>query len=612
MTSKIYTAPNTTQVVLGKTLPSLLDEACERYPNSKAFNQCSQSAWIPLSNQDFRTASEHVAFGLLNLELKKGERICLFMHSDVHFAIADMGCLLAKLVNVPIYLTQTADSITFIMKHTEAKALIVSDIKLLCQIAPVLLKAPKLKTVVVAEVAPDFQQSLPPLPEGIRVVSMDEVRREGQAHFSAQAQQQLRADIAPSDLATLVYTSGTTGEPKGVMLTHENLAAVTFAGFTCLQIKPGIQEVSLLFLPLTHILGRALLYAHISYGHCIYFSTPERLGEHLREVQPTLFVTVPRLLEKVHDKILAKGNQLSGLMKKIFYWAVNLTKRYELGQKPSGFYALQLKIADKLVFSKWRAALGGRITFLGTGGAPLRADLANFFSAAGMTLFQGYGLTETSSVINTNQGEFNRAGTVGVPIIGVEMAIADDGEILARAPYITKGYYKNFDATREAIDEEGWFHTGDIGEFTEDGFLKITDRKKSLFKLSNGEYVAPQPLENQLQHSPLLEHAIIVGAEQKFCALLIIPNIENLQEQAKQMELEIPSDDLIKHPKILALYQTVVNDVNKNLPSWAKIKRFKLINTTLTIENDMLTPTLKVRRGKVSEFLATEINSLFA
>jgi long-chain acyl-CoA synthetase len=242
----------------------------------------------------------------------------------------------------------------------------------------------------------------------------------------------------------------------------------------------------------------------------------------------------------------------------------------------------------------------------------LRADLANFFSAAGLTLWQGYGLTETSSVICTNQGELNRAGTVGVPITGVEMAIADDGEILARAPYITKGYYKNPEATRETIDEAGWFHTGDIGVFTADGFLKVTDRKKSLFKLSNGEYIAPQPLENQIQQSALVEHALVVGSDRKFCGLLIFPNLEELQEQAKEMMLDMPLEALIKHPKIVALYQLLVDDINKGSSSWAKILRFNLINSTLTIENGMLTPTMKVMRGKVTEFFAAEIDSLYS
>lgn len=608
MVSKIYTAPpNSGEVILGKTLPSLLDEACDRHPNLRALNQWTEKGWKPLSNQNFYTTSSEVARGLLELGLEKGDRVCLFMHSDVSFCVADMSCLMAGLIDVPIYLTQPPEAIVFIMQHAEAKTLLVSNRELLHKIAPYFIEVPAIKVVVVAEFELKDSESLPSMPPGVQLVALDKVRTIGAA-----MENQL-PEIAPHDLATIVYTSGTTGQPKGVMLTHENISADILAAFTGIaEIQAGTQDVAISFLPLTHITARALFYGHLNYGHTIYFTTPDRAVEHLKEVQPTIFATVPRLLEKIYEKILGKGSQLRGFFKIAFDWALSLAKRYELGKEPTGLYALQLKIADRVVFSKWRAALGGRVKCLICGGAALNGEITNIFAAAGIKILQGYGLTESSSVICGNRGQYNRADTVGIPVAGVEMAIAPDGEILVRAPYITKGYYKNPEATREAIDDEGWFHTGDIGEFTESGFLKITDRKKNLFKLSTGKYVMPQPVESKLQQNPLVEHAVTIGSERKFCTLLIFPNLECLRSQTSQMGIELANENLLTHPKVIELYQALVNEANRALPSWSTVKRFKLISSALTVENGMLTPTLKVRRAKVEEIFSTEIDSLYS
>ncbi|NEP00144.1 MAG: long-chain fatty acid--CoA ligase [Symploca sp. SIO2E9] len=645
--NKIYTAPpNSAEVILGRTLPSLLDEACVRYPNHNAFQQPTAQGWQSLSNLEFRSAAEELALGLLDLELEKSTRICLFMHSDVNFCIADMGCLLAKLIDVPIYPAEAPENIIFIIEHSEAKALIISNPELLEQVAPYLWKVPNLKIVIVAEVTLNWQQQLPPLPPQIQVFSISEVRSRGKAQLSPTKQQQLRSEIAPNDLATIIYIAGGAGESEkwrrknsqfkftnairqrvhnlkqvndfganlqGVMLTHENISADILAAFSNHpQLEPGLPEVVLSFLPLTHIFARAFVYGHINYGHSIYFTTPERVAKHLREVQPTLFVTVPRLLEKTYENILKKGRQLKGFDKIVFNWALNLAKRYELGQKPVGSYALQLKLANRIVFSSWRKAFGGHLKALLSGGAALRADLANIFSAAGITVLQGYGLTETSSVLCYNRGEFNRAGTVGIPITGVEMAIAEDGEILVKAPYIMKGYYKNPEATQQVIEPSGWFHTGDLGEFTAEGFLKIIGCKKNLFKLSTGKYVTPQPLENKLQQSPLVKQAIAVGADRKFCSMLIFPEVKNLRTHAKILGIELPIEELLKHPKIISIYQKLVDKANKKLPQWSAVKRFKLINSSLTVENGMLSSSLKVKRAKVSEVFATVIDSMYA
>lgn len=628
MDDQIYKAPpNSGQVILGRTVPSLLDEGCvseairdrelalpnkARDPHPQTLYQWAEKGWQSLSNQDFRRESEELALGLLALGLEKGDRVSLFMYSNINFCIADMGCLIANLVDVPIHLTEASEAITFIWQHTEAKALIISNLQLLHQVAPNLAQS-DINIIVIAEVAPDWQENLPQLPAGKQVLTLAEIGGRGKAQLSENNRQELRDKIAPNDLATIIYTSGTTGQPKGVMLTHENISADILAVFTGIpEIASRDPYVVLSFLPMTHITARAFFYGHLSYGHSIYFTTPDQVFEHLKEVQPTGLMAVPRLLEKFYEKILENGSQVTGLRKMTFEWGLNLAKCYELGKKPGGFYALQLQIADLLVFSQWRAVLGGRIKCLFSGGAALKAEMANIFSAAGMTVLQGYGLTESASSLCANRGKFNRAGTVGTPLAGVEIAIAPDGEILARSPYITKGYHKNPEATKEAINENGWFHTGDIGEFTADGFLKITDRKKNLFKLSTGKYVTPQPLETKLKQSPLVEQAIAVGADRKFCGMLIFPNQDHVCLKALEMGLNLEIKELLQHPKIIALYQTLIDETNQGLPNWSTVKRFNLVNLPLTVDSGMLTPSLKVRRGKVCETLAAEIDFMYS
>lgn len=791
--------PNSGQVLLGRTLPSLLDEACVR-ANSHAFNQWTETGWQPLSNQGFQSAAQEVALGLLDLQLEKGDRVALLMHSDVNFCIADMGCLLTGLVDVPIDLNQTLEHIIFILQHTEAKVLIVSNLDLLYQVVPYLWDTPKLKAVIVADVASDWQQihsqiltcqlssgengetqrkedtqmsrrgdaennnvpvysclssgktfpeeryandhaqrdrsvserdtqspdatcstkgdpktavaheenpsaalshhvpasseaclCLPkflsqgsqqqPYPDfpRIQVFSLSEIRAKRKTQISESKQQQLRSTLAASDLATIIYIPAATGEPQGVMLTHENLSANAIAMFTGIpDLEFGAKEVILSYLPLTHVFARVLLYGHINYGHSIYLTTPNRVIKHLKEVQPTIFATVPLLLEKVYSKILQEGNKqplatvnqvkydvlsriraiatqmirkgeqpktqrfhLSSLRlgvrlspfqwkfpplrvsvsisqlreraftQRIYNWALNLAKQYELGKPPRGRYALMLKLADKLVFWQWRNVFGGRLKYLISGGAGLKAEVTNLFAAAGVTILQGYGLTETSSALAYNRGSFNRAGTVGVPMAGVEIAIALDGEILTRSPYITQGYYKNPDATQQLIDADGWLHTGDLGEFTAEGFLKITGLKKSRFKLSTGKYVTPQPLESKLEQSPLVAKAIAVGAERKFCAMLIFPNLENLHSYALTIGIDLPIDALLKHPCIIGIYQALVDQANCHLPHWSTVKRFALINASLTVENGLLTPTHQVKRASIAEACAEEIDAIY-
>ena len=707
---KIYRAPpNSGTLQLGRTLPSLLDEACDRYPNAQAFQQWSPKGWQFWSNRDLQIAVNELALGLLKLGLQPGDRIALYLHSDVNFCIADLGCLLAQLVNVPIFLGETLENIRFILQHSEATALIVSDLDLLDQIAPC-LQDTRLETIIVAAVDParisqnatdqqpkrtGYQKSrvlknhnllfslafpfpvasrsslpasfphfpLPPaplpkalsfkdvpwkLPTGVQVYALADVRSSGLTPSGKDTLIQVRAAIGPDDLATIIYIAGITGQcqllhaqqqlpifqlantlrqrfqsvqpvpyqcetPKGVMLSHENLSADALAAFSSFpELKPGNPEIVLSFLPLTHILARVLLYGHINYGHRIVFSTPNRVVKHLREIRPTILTTVPRLLEKMHQKLVEKGGQRQGWQRSVFRWALHLATHYELGRKPGIMTALQLQLADRLVFAQWRSGLGGRLKYLLSGGAALKPELANVLSAAGIPVYQGYGLTQSSSVVCVNRGAFNRAGTVGVPIVGVEMALAADNEILVRAPYIMQGYYKNEVATAQAFDRQGWFYTGDYGEFTDEGFLKITGYKKHLFKLSTGKYVAPERIEHALKVSPLVHEAIAIGAHQKFCVALIFPDWDHLYTQVQTFGLQ-QTDGLSAHasagegtvPSRSHCCQFIL------CPPWSTIKRFQLIETIPTLENGILSPPQQLNREQVLAMFAAEIKALY-
>ena len=660
--------------ILGRTLPSLLDESGDRHPNPRAFNQWKKNAWQAQSSQELRTAAEELALGLSLEHLNQGDKIAFLMHSDLNFCLVDFAALLAGLVDVPIDLTQTIDNIVFILAHSTAKVLVVSDLDLLAQIIPYLGETLNLETIIVADIPDDWEEKrtqlltcgvkkfelrsrsvpvghtpnsvreacpegilqtpnsssspaclcipmllcqarqdlcCPELPQCIQLFALDEVRARGKKLWSEEVRE-LRSRISPQDLATIVYIAGDTGQPKGVMLSHENITADILTTFESIpELIPGKAETVLSFLPLTHIFARAFIYGHLNYGHSIYFSTPNRAVKDFLTVKPTLVATVPRMLEKIYQNILVRGAKLTGIEKTVFNWALKLARDYELGKPRTRSYNLQLELADRLVFSQWRKPFGGRLKYFISGGAALKAEIANVLSAAGMTVLQGYGLTETSSVICCNQADLNRAGTVGLPIPGVEIAIANDREILVKAPYVMQGYYKNPKATQAAIDREGWLHTGDLGEFTPEGFLTITGSKKDIFKLSTGKYVTPQPLENRVKRSPLVTQAVVVGVQKKFCGMLIFPDPNNLLAQSKTWGWYLLIDDLLKQPEIVALYQTLVDEANEQLPRWSQVKRFQLVHADLSVANGLLHQNLKVNRAKVNEIFATEIDALY-
>ena len=616
MAEDIYTAPpGTGTAIRGKTLPQVLYEAAAEYENPQAFNHPTGDGWTPLSLHDFRVQAEEIALGLLDLGLDRGDHVALFMESDTHFCLADMGCLIAGLIDVPIYLSHAAEQIRYVIDHSESKALFVQNPKRLEQVAPILSDVPTVQLVLLAE--PGSPETLPDLPDHVTLLTMEDVRERGRAATEDRdgAIADLRAQIQPDDLATIIYTSGTTGQPKGVMLSHENIsfdALTAFSGLKDYESGPD-GEVALSFLPLTHVFARALHYGFVSRGTSVYFIHPDNLVEALPEVQPTVFASVPRLLEKVYAGIQEKIMQMTGLRRSIGTWSLGIARQYELGTPPSVLYDIKRSVADTLVFSKWRDALGGRLRYVIVGGAALSADLANIFAAAGITALQGYGLTETSPVIAFNRPDRNRAGTVGEPMPGVEAKIASDGEILTRGPHVMKGYYKAPDKTAEVMEKDGWFHTGDIGNFTEDGFLRITDRKKDLFKLSTGKYVIPQPIENKLSTAPLVEQAVVIGSDRKFCAALIFPAESGLRSQLNALghHADAPLDELLQHSEVKALYQELVDEANKGMDHWSTVKRFALLSKPLTVENSLLTPTMKVKRPQVRDAFQDEIQALY-
>jgi long-chain acyl-CoA synthetase len=616
MPGPIHTAPpDAGPVALGETLPDLLYDACEAYDNPQALNQPNDGEWTPLSLAQFRVQSEETALGLLELGLERGDRVALLLESDVPFCIVDMGCLIAGLIDVPLYLSSSAEQMSYVVEHSEAKALAVANPERLNQAAEILPDLPNIETVILCE--PGNEAEYPELPDDVGLVTLEEVRARGREATEDQTTsiQALRDQIDPQDLATIIYTSGTTGRPKGVMLTHENISSNALNSVGELTgFKNGPEgEVVLSFLPLTHIFARMLQYAFMLRGVSIYFVHPDNLVEALPKVQPTAFASVPRVLEKVYAGIRKKIMGLEGLQRRIGEWALSLAQEYKMDQQMSALYELKRWIADRLVFRKWRDALGGRVNWIVVGGAALQPDLANTLGAAGITTLQGYGLTETSPVISYTRPERIKPGTVGEPLPGVEVRIADDGEILTRGPHVMKGYYKRPEKTDEVLTEEDWFHTGDIGEFDEEGYLKITDRKKDLFKLSTGKYVMPQPIENQLGSQPIVDKAVVVGSDRKFCAALVFPTEDQVRAEAKERDLDPDASfkELLQHSDIVDVFRDLVREANEGLDHWSTVKRFALVPDELTIESGLLTPTLKVKRPEVQKTFATEIDALY-
>lgn len=544
--------------------------------------------WDIFTTQEYLDNAYDFAYGLLALGYKKGEKISTVSNNRPEWNFVDMGMSMAGIIHVPIYPTISDSEYEYILAHSEVKTLIISDKLLYKRLVPLAAKVATIENLYV------FNEGI----EGAK--SWTEIRDLGTQNREKYKEEleAVKASVEPSDMATIIYTSGTTGNAKGVMLSHNNLVTNAIATSKIQPLVAG--ERALSFLPLCHVYERMLNY-HFQYkGIKVYYAeNMATIVDNLKEINPHGFSSVPRLLEKVFDKIMAKGKDLEGAKKKIFFWAVDLGLRYELNNANGWLYNQKLKIARKLIFSKWQEALGGNVKVIISGGAALQPRLARVFRAAGINVQEGYGLTETSPVIAVNHTEYPdiKFGTVGPILEDVEVKIAEDGEILTKGPHIMLGYYKAPDLTAEVIDEDGWFHTGDIGIIEDDKYLKITDRKKEIFKLSSGKYVAPQAVENKCKESMFIEQLMVIGENEKFASALISPDFNHLHFWATKHKLHYrDNEELVRIPDVIKRFQKEVNAINKQLSETERIKRFRLVCSEWTPNTGELSPTLKLRR----------------
>ncbi|UOE35764.1 long-chain fatty acid--CoA ligase [Hymenobacter monticola] len=559
-------------------------------PKPDALASKIDGQWVPISSQQLLDQANLVSLGLVSLGLKRGDKVAIISMNRPEWMMADFGISQIGATSVPMYPSITVEDYKYIFTDAGVRAVFVADNKLFDKVK-------------------EATQGLDIPAENI--FSFDKV--EGARHFSellelgkkgnAADLDPLKAAVEPDDLLTLIYTSGTTGSPKGVMLTHDNILSNCRGSQRFVPVTKDDKALS--FLPLCHIFERMVTYLYMINSVSIYYAeNMDVIADNLREVKPQIFTTVPRLLEKVYDKIVAKGHEQEGIKKSLFFWALDLGLKFDT-QKDQGFlYNTQLALANKIIFNKWREALGGNLRCIVSGGGALQPRLARVFWAAGIRVMEGYGLTETSPVIAVGgfEPENNMIGTVGPLIDNVQVKIAEDGEILTKSASVMKGYYNKPDLTAKEIDEQGWFHTGDIGELVNGRFLKITDRKKEMFKTSGGKYIAPQVIEGKLKEDPLIEQAMVVGADQKFPSALVIPSFPDLKGWCKRNGVpDAPNEELIKNERVVKLYKELIEKYNKGFAQWEQVKRHVLLPTLWTVESGEMTPTMKVKRKVISE-----------
>ena len=573
----------------------------EKFNLSDALNTKKDGVWVATSTQEYINQANAISRGLLRLGVQPNDKIAIIsMNNRTEWNICDIGILQLGAQNVPIYPTISEEDYAYVLNHSESKYVFVSCNEVRDKVMAIKNQVPSLIEVYSFDDIDNCK-------------NWSEVLKLG-ADTSNQAEvDALKAAVTTKDLATLIYTSGTTGRPKGVMLSHENIVSNSLASAYRLPLaETGMRALS--FLPVCHIYERMLMYLYQYKGVSIFFAESlETISDNLKEVKPQVMTAVPRLLEKVYDKIIAKGAALTGIKKKLFFWAVDLGLRYEPYGQNGWWYEKQLALARKLIFSKWKEGLGGNLDLIASGSAALQPRLARIFNAAEMGIMEGYGLTETSPVCSVNDmrdGGF-RIGTVGKLLPGVEVKIAEDGEILVKGPNVMIGYYKDQEKTDEVI-KNGYFHTGDIGHIDEDGFLKITDRKKEMFKTSGGKYVAPQLLENRFKQSRFIEQIMVIGEGQKMPAALIQPNFEFLEEWAKMKNISYSNlDELLASERVQARYQQEVDEANETFAKWEKIKAFRLTNNAWTVEGGHLTPTMKLKRKIIKEIYVHLYNDIY-
>lgn len=571
----------------------------KNYPNATMFVTKIAGDWIGTSTQQFLDEVMLVSRGLIALNVQKGDRVSVSANNRVEWNVFDIAVQQIGAILVPLYPTSSESDYSFIINNASVKLIVVSNKELFDKVEKIRSNTPSLSSVFTFDQV-EGATNWKAIHEEAAKVDEDEVIKR-------------MVDVTPEDMVTIIYTSGTTGNPKGVMLSHTNLLSNVEACIAPIPASQGSKVLS--FLPVCHVYERMLHYLYMYLGCSVYFAeSMETIGENIREVKPEVFSAVPRLIEKVFDKIMAKGEDLSGIKRKLFFWSVSLAEEYDFMGK-SSWYQFKLGIARKLIFKKWQEALGGNVRAIASGSAALQPRLARIFFAAGIPILEGYGLSETSPVVSVNcfvKGV--RIGCVGQLIEKVEVKIAEDGEILVKGPNVMMGYFENEEATNEVFDADGWFHTGDIGTFQEDKFLKITDRKKEIFKTSGGKYIVPQAMENKFKESRFIEQIMVVGEGEKFPSAFIVPNFAFIREWGEDNDQDLSglsNADIAKSKLVTDRIEEEINRYNKDYGNWEQIKKFALLEKEFSIAANELTPTLKLKRKKIMENYQAEYSNMY-
>ena len=575
----------------------LLDIQREEFPQEVCIASKVDGNWRAYSTVETIDEAEKLALGLMALGIKPGDKVAIASGNRNEWCIVDQALLRIGAINIPIYPTSSVEDYAYVLNHADVRVFFVSNSELHSKAEAASASVPGLKHIFTFD-------RLDGLPHWSMLLNESDGKRA--------VLEEYKSKVKYADLATIIYTSGTTGKPKGVMLSHANILSNVMASAERLPVHVGTRCVS--FLPLCHIYERMLMYLYQRTGMAIHFlETYDDIGARIKEVRPHVFTAVPRLLEKIYDSILAKGEALTGIKRKLFFLSLELGEEYDVHGK-SAWYKMKLAFVNKLVFSKWREALGGEVLCVASGSAALLPRLARIFNAAGIPVMEGYGLTETSPVVSVNDARNDglRFGTVGRPINDVQVRIAGDGEILIKGPNVMMGYYKEPEMTAQVIDAEGWFHTGDIGEVDSDGFLRITDRKKEMFKTSGGKYVAPQVIENKLRASRFIEQAMVIGENRKFPAALVLPSFAFLKEWCERKGIPFTTrEELVKDERVAARIFEEVGTINEGLGHWEQVKKIALLHTDWSVETGEFTPSMKLRRKPILALYTKEIESIY-
>jgi long-chain acyl-CoA synthetase len=588
-----------------QTLADLFIDSVARYPNNNFLNFKRDGQWQSLSSAEMIERIENCALGLHSLGLRKGDRAAILAPNSPEWTIADAGCQFAGIVDVPIYTTLAPESVGYILRDSGARVLFVQDSSSHEDLKDAISSAPGIEKIIYVEGEAGDGNT----------ITFDQLLVQG-SNVKDITIDELRTAVSPDDVATLIYTSGTTGEPKGVILTHNCIISnVIDCGE---KYDFGIHDISLSVLPLSHIFERSAMYLYIYHGMSVHYAeSVDKIPENLAEVRPTILIGVPRIFEKVYAKAKLKSAESGGLKEKIFDWAIEVAKKYALKIEKNEAIPIGLKLshafADKLVYAKLREFFGGRLRACLTGGAALSDDIYLIFHGAGVPILQGYGLTETSPVLTSNNPESSRLGSVGKPIRNVQIRIAEDGEIEAKGPCVMRGYYKKPEATRDAFTDDGWFRTGDVGHLDADGFLFVTDRKKELFKTSGGKYIAPAPIEQMIRSSRFVNQVVLVGNERKFAAALIVPNFEMLESYARHKGFPtMTSAEFCRDSRIIDLMERQVASATAGLARFETVKKIALLDKEFSVAGGELTPTLKVKRRVINEKYKDVIERLYS